>query len=182
VGFFRVAQRGAMLIPFGLQAVNMAIAPTISDLYTKGQMQQLQHVVTKSARAILAYALPVALILMLGGFWLIPFVFGQDFAPASWPLVILCAGQLFNAAMGSVGIVLTMSQNERLTAKGVSIAAVANIMLNSFLVPMWGVVGAALATSISLVIWNVLLVIWLFQRLGIITTALGRINSLIPGC
>lgn len=177
IGFFRVAQRGAMFIPFGLHAVNQAIAPTISDLYTKGQLQHLQQVVTKSARVILAYALPVALILMLGGFWLIQFIFGQEFTPATWPLVILCAGQLVNAAMGSVGYVLTMSHNERLSAKGAAIGAIANVILNAFLVPMWGAVGAAFATTISLVIWNVLLAIWLFQKLGITTTAVGRIKS-----
>ena len=176
VGFFRVAQRAAILIPFGLHAVNMALAPTASRLYTNGQIQLLQRVLTQSARAILAYALPVTLCLMIGSFWLVPLIFGSEFVPAIWPLIILCAGQLVNAGVGSVGIVLTMTQNERLTAKGVVIAAIVNLILNIILIPLWGTLGAAVATSISIILWNCLLALWLYQKLGVTTTVINKIK------
>ena len=174
VGYFRVAQRGAMLVLFGLQAVTLTIGPTISSLYAHGQMQLLQEVLTKSARAILAYSLPTALFLMLGGFWIIPVIFGVEFSPAAWPLVVLCAGQLVNAGFGAVGIALTMTRNERLTAKGVTIAGIANVVLNALLIPIWGTIGAAAATSLSIMLWNILLAAWLYQRLGLTTTAIGQ--------
>jgi O-antigen/teichoic acid export membrane protein len=173
VGFFRVAQRGAELVPFGLLAVSMAIGPTVSILYTNGQMDRLQDVLTKSARAVLVFSLPVALFLMIGSGWLVPFVFGAGFAPAAFPLVLLCAGQLVNAAMGPVGLVLIMTGHERLTALGVATAAMVNVILCAILVPLWGAMGAALATSISQVVWNILLAIWLFQRLRLTSTAIG---------
>jgi len=172
-GFFRVAQRGAELIAFGLLAVSMAIGPTISTLFVNGRMDQLQTVLTKSARAILAFALPVALILMTSAKWLVPFVFGAEFKMAAMPLIILCAGQLVNAAMGPVGLVLTMTRNEHLTAAGVAIAAFVNLVLCAVLVPFLGAIGAAAATSLAMVIWNILLAVWLFKRLGLTAGALG---------
>ena len=170
VGLFRVAQRGAMLIPFGLQAVNMAMGPTVAQMFARGEKKRLQRMVSKSILAVLAFALPVALVLILGGKWIIPFVFGQEYAPAYLPLVILCLGQLVNAGMGSVGVILNMAGLERFTAKGVAIAAIASVLLNSALIPFFGPVGAALATSASLIIWNALLFIWLYRETGIVST------------
>lgn len=171
VGFYRVAQRGADLLYFGLMAAELAIAPTISELYTSGQLVKLQRLLTKSARAVLSFTVPAGLTLMLGAKWLVPFIFGPDFVYAILPLIVLSAGQLLNAAMGIVGIVLMMTHNERLSAIGAAIAAIINVILNVSFVPLWGVVGAAIATSISLVIWKGLFFIWVYQRLGLVSTA-----------
>jgi O-antigen/teichoic acid export membrane protein len=169
VGLFRVAQRGALLIPFGLQAVNMAIAPTISQMFTNGEKERLQRMISKSILAVMAFAIPVALILILGGKWILPYVFGPEYALAYLPLVILCLGQLINSGMGSVGVILNMVGLERFTAKGVAIAAVTSITLNAALIPVFGVIGAAIATSASLIIWNILLLIWLYKKTGILS-------------
>jgi O-antigen/teichoic acid export membrane protein len=169
VGLFRVAQRGALLIPFGLQAVNMAIAPTISQMFTNGEKERLQRMISKSILAVMAFAIPVALVLMLGGKWVIPFVFGQEYALAYIPLIILCLGQLINVSMGSVGVILNMIGLERYTARGVAIAAVASVVLNATLIPIYGKIGAAIATSTSLMLWNVLLFIWLYRETGIMS-------------
>src|SRR6056297_2509658 len=115
------------MIPFSLMAVNMTIAPTVSNLYTEGDLHKIQQILTTSVRAILAFSLPAALVLIIFGPWLVPFVFGEDFAFAAYPLAILCIGQLINVCMGSVGIVLNMTGNEQDTARGVAIAAVVNI-------------------------------------------------------
>ena len=172
VGIFRVAQRCALLIAFGLQAVNMAIAPTISQMFTRGEKERLQRLINKSILAVLAFALPVALGLIFGGKWILPFVFGKEFALAYLPLVILCLGQLVNVGIGSVGVILNMVGLERFTAKGVAIAAVASVILNVALIPFFGAIGAAIATSTSLIIWNLMLFFWLYRETGIVSTVL----------
>lgn len=170
VGLFRVAQRGADLVPFGLIAVNMAIAPTISELFARGEKDRLQSMVNKSTWAIMGFALPMGLFLILSGKWLLPVVFGPEYSPAYILLVLLCLGQLFNAAMGSVGLILNMCGFERHTALGITIAAIISTILNLILIPIWGPMGAAIAVFASMVFWNVLLGIWLFQQTGIIST------------
>lgn len=173
-GLYQVAKRGAALVPFSLTAVNMAIAPAIAKLYTEGDLAKIQTILTSSARAVLAFSLPTAMFLILMGPWLVPLVFGQEYSEAALPLAILCTGQLVNAGLGSVGLALNMTGHERDTARGISIAAGANVLLNLLLIPLLGVLGAAVATSSSLLIWNVLLAYWVQKRLGLYTTALGK--------
>jgi O-antigen/teichoic acid export membrane protein len=174
VGLFRVAQRGADLVPFGLIAVNMAIAPTISELFARGEKDRLQQMISKSTWAIMGFALPMGLFLILSGKWLLPVVFGQEYSPSYIILVILCLGQLFNAAMGSVGLLLNMCGFEKHTALGVTIAALISIILNLLLIPLWGTSGSAVATCVSMIAWNILLGIWLYQKTGIKSTFLLR--------
>lgn len=170
VGLFRVGQQGAGLVTFGLLAVNMAIAPIVAELYAKGETQRLQHMISRSIIAIMAFAIPVALCLILGGRWLLPLVFGRQYTSAYIPMVILCLGQLVNACAGSVGLILNMVGLEHLVAQGVAIAALTNVALNAVLIPFWGPTGAAIASSTSLAIWNVLLALWLYKRTGIVST------------
>jgi O-antigen/teichoic acid export membrane protein len=114
------------------------------------------------------------LFLILSGKWLLPVVFGQEYSPSYIILVILCLGQLFNAAMGSVGLLLNMCGFEKHTALGVTIAALISIILNLLLIPLWGTSGSAVATCVSMIAWNILLGIWLYQKTGIKSTFLLR--------
>lgn len=173
VALFRVAQRGALLIPFGREAVNMAIAPIVAEMFTSGEKKRLQRMINKSILAVLVFALPVALVLLLGGKLIIPFVFGQEYASAYLPLAILCLGQLANASMGLSFVILNMAGLERYTARGVAIAAIVSVVLNIALIPFFGAIGAAVATSTSLAIWNILLFRWLYRETGIASTILS---------
>ena len=50
---------------------------------------------------------------------------------------------------------------------GVGTSVLLNIALNATLIPMYGIEGAAIATAISLVTWNLLLWCWVTYRLGL---------------
>jgi len=176
VGIYAVAKKGAGLITFVLLAVNMALAPNIASLYTAGDMDKLQRVVTKSARAILLGSLPIALALIAFGHWFLLLFFGQDFTQGEKALAILSVGQLINTATGSVGLLLIMTGYERDAAIGVGSGTVLNVMLNAILIPRWGLTGAAAATASSMIVLNILLAIWVYKRLGIHSTALGEIG------
>jgi O-antigen/teichoic acid export membrane protein len=176
VGVYAVVKKGAGLITFILVAVNIALAPTIASMYAAGEMAKLQRMITKSARVILMGSLPIAIVLILFGHWFLLFFFGQDFIQGEKALAILGAGQLINAATGSVGLLLIMTGYERDAAMCVGISALLNIVLNAILIPKWGLEGAAAATATTVIFWNILLTILVYKRLGIHSTALGEIR------
>ncbi len=176
VGIYAVAKKGAGLITFVLIAVNIALAPTIARMYAAGEMDKLQRMITKSARIILIGSLPIAIVLIIFGHWFLLFFFGQDFIQGERALAILGAGQLINAATGSVGLLLIMTGYERDAALCVGISAAVNIILNLILIPRWGLEGAAAATATAVILWNILLTVLVYRRLGIHPTAVGEIR------
>ena len=173
VGIYRVAVQGAMLVSFGLEAVNMVVAPQFAHMYAHGRGEQMQRLALASARAGLAIALPAALVFVLFGTVLLKAVVGEGYATGATPLAILAVGQLVNAAMGPVGLLLNMTGHEHAVARGVALAAVVNVAANMLLIPHWGMNGAATATALTLVIWNGLLAWEVARRLKIRCTAFG---------
>ena len=172
-GIYQAAARGAELVAFSLVVVNMAIQSTISRLYAAGEMQRLQRVITTAARVTVALALPAALMLSLFARPILGLVFGSEFERGALCLVILCGAQVVNAGAGSVGLILKMTGHERDAALGMAFGAFTNVVLNTALVPVWGIDGAALATGMSLIVWNVFLVARVWKRLSLDSTALG---------
>jgi O-antigen/teichoic acid export membrane protein len=174
VGTYRVAVAGAALVSLVLAAGNMVISPHFSQLYAERRNDELQKLATRSARLMFTASLPIGLAFIVFGNELLTFAFGADYVPAYASLVILSVGQLFNVFAGSVGMLLNMTGHERDATRGVAVAAVANVPLNLALIPAFGMEGAAIATAISLLIWNVILWRAAHARLRIRSSAIGH--------
>lgn len=173
VGVYRVAVQFAALVSFGLQAVNMVVAPRFARLYAQKQMGRLQTIVTSSARLVLAISLALALLFVAFGESVLELVFGSAFGAAYVPLLILIGGHLVNSVAGSVGYLLNMTGHERDEARAVTVAAAVNIVLNFALIPQLGTVGAATATALSFALWRFWLWRLVRQRLDIDSLAFG---------
>lgn len=171
VGVYKVVVTGASIVVFGLQAVNMVVAPYFARLYTSGDMPRLQKLVTHSSRAILALAVPVVIAFLFFGGQILTIVFGEEYRVGFRALAILACGQLVNAGVGSVGALLNMTGHEHDTMRATALAVVINVVLNLMLIPHFGIDGAAFATTVSLIVWNMLLWRRVRQRLGIDTMA-----------
>lgn len=166
VGIYAIANRGASLMNFILSVFNVAIAPTIASLYAAGEKKKLQKLVKQSANMVFLSSLPIALVLIVFGQWFLG-MFGQEFIQGQAVLNILCIGKLINASTGAVALLLNMTGYQKYTFIGVAVSAILNIILNATFIPYWGAEGAAIATAISTVIWNILLVIFVQRKLNI---------------
>jgi O-antigen/teichoic acid export membrane protein len=174
VGVYRVAAQLATVIVFGLQIVNPIQGPHLAHIYATGDMQEFQRVVTRTSRIVFAITVPAVCVVVLFGKPVIALAFGSAYEGAYLPLVVLSAGQLVNACMGSVGSVLNMTGHERDTVRSLAAGAAVNVALNLLLTPQMGMMGAAIATSASLVTWNVLMRRQVRARLDVETSVIGR--------
>lgn len=157
VGFYRVAIQGSLLVVFGLQAIEMIVAPYFSRLYNQGNKATLQRLVHGASKASLTLSLPLIILFVFAGEEILSLVFGEDFQTAAAPLIILGLGQLINATFGPIGALLNMTGNEKESVKAVSWSSALNVVLNLCLIPIAGMSGAATATTLSLTFRNILL-------------------------
>lgn len=169
-GVYAIAKWLAGVTGLVVTAVNAVLAPSAASLYTMGNIKGLQQTVTRSARALLFLSLPITLFLVIFGTPILKLA-GAQFAAGYTALIIMCIGQLVNAAMGSVGLLLMMTGHEIDAARGIGCGALANGILSALLIPRFGIEGAAWAASLSLILWNVVLVFMVRARLDIDSTA-----------
>jgi O-antigen/teichoic acid export membrane protein len=171
VGIYRAVTKGAELISFALFIISPALGPIIARLHHEGDMVRLQKTVAVGATACAAMALPVSLVMIFFGKYLL-LLFGAEFVDGTSALSILSVAHFFNAFAGVAGIALVMSGRERDAALGFTTGAVVNVVLNAVLIPRFGMEGAALATGASLVLLNSILVLRARLSLSIRSTAL----------
>ena len=106
-------------------------------------------------------------------------IFGSEFTRGAIALAILSAAQLVNAFTGPANSLLNMTGHEDDQLKAMTVGVAINAALNALLIPRWDIVGAAIATGTSLIVWNILLVRMVRNQLGLNATASGNNQNLI---
>lgn len=166
VGFYSVAVQMAMVVNFTLVGLNQAIAPLVAERHDSDRSQELQHSLIRATNlATLGSVAIVVSLVLLGP--IVLNVFGAEFSNSYLPMIILSVGQLVNVASGPVGTLLSMSRHERFVGFGMATSVVFNLLLNYVLIPKYGVSGAAIATAVSVGIWNLMMVFFAKRILGI---------------
>jgi len=172
-GIYSAASRISDLVVFGLLAINAILGPMISELYSTGKNEELQRIVTLAARAIFAFTLIVSIILAVFGKFALS-LFGAEFVVTYVPLLILLCGQIVNALAGSVGLIMIMTGHQNQAGAIVAVSAAINITLNALLIPLMGLVGAAISTAFTMVLWNITVLVYVQRRLGINSTVITK--------
>ncbi len=169
VGIYKVATATGALVVFGLQAINMIVAPRFSELYIKNEIEKLQLLVSFGSKITMIIAFPIVIVFCLYGGYILKTIFGEGYEYGVKALVILSVGQLVSASMGPVALLLNMTGHEKLALKGMLLSVVINLVMNLVLIPWYGLEGAAISTACSLILWNLLLRTYALKELKIET-------------
>jgi O-antigen/teichoic acid export membrane protein len=174
VGIYSVALKLASVTSYILFAITRIVAPKISELYWAGKIEELKNVLKFSARIIFFTSTPILIMLLLFPNFFLN-IFGPEFALGRQALIFLVIGQFTNAFCGAVGHFLNMTGNQKFYMSVVFSTLIINIILNYFLIPRYGIKGAAIATMISKMLWNVVSVIYVKSKYDIRTYYLPKI-------
>ena len=107
-------------------------------------------------------------------------IFGPDFREG-WPvLAIATVGQLVSCGVGSVGLLLLMSDQQKRMVRAQAITVFLTVALNLILIPRIGLIGAAIATAATNVCLNLLWFRDVRNRLQLFPNGHGYISLLLP--
>ncbi|MFO0793955.1 MAG: flippase [Candidatus Brocadiaceae bacterium] len=154
VGIFSVSLKLASITSFVLMAINTISAPKFSELFWSNKIEDLKKVVKFSSKLIFIISVPILCIFIMLPELSMKF-FGKEFSTGKYALIFLVIGQFVNACAGSVGIFLNMTGNQNYFRNIMFISAALNIILNYLLIPRYGLNGAAIATMVSMSLWNI---------------------------
>lgn len=168
VGIYSVALKISLLASISLVAINSIAAPKFAELWNKQDISGLKEVVQKTSKMFFWSSTPIIMIIILFPEYILN-IFGEEFVEGKATLIILVIGQFVNTISGSVNYLLNMTGNEKFVRNNIIIAFLINIVLNYILIPTYGIFGAALATSISTIYWNLAGVILVKIKLNIFT-------------
>lgn len=157
IAFFRIAILVSGIIMIFMQITDSIVAPYFSRLYQQRRYIEIEKLIKKVCMISAVLTIPVFIFFIIIGEWLLVRFYGVSYKAAYYPLVILSFGQLINAIIGPVALLLVMTGQQKLVTWNTLLSLLVNILLHVFLVPKYGVIGAAVASAISIILWNVLL-------------------------
>jgi O-antigen/teichoic acid export membrane protein len=166
-----VARNTTVLVSFILLAVNNVSAPRFAAMYSQGKMNQLKNYARHATFLMTLVALPITLIIFIVPDTIMS-LFGKDFTEAVWLLRILALGQFVNVITGSVGSLLIMSGHEKDMRNIRIFNGVLSIVLALILTPLFGTIGSALSSAISMACFNLMAVGQVKKRLGFSTMSI----------
>ncbi len=166
VGIYAVALRVAAISTIPMFGINSIAAPKFTELYNTGKHQELKRLVNQAARLNFWGSFPIIIICLLFP-GIILSLFGAQFTGGIMVLLILCVGRFGGSACGLIAPLLRMLGKEQALNLILFGAAILNVILNLILIPRFGINGAAIASMVSLLLWNFTSVAYGRKVLGI---------------
>lgn len=167
LGIYDIAFRISNMTLLGILAINAIAEPKFAELFSTGEKRRLKEVVRRATFLGIGITLPVIVILALyPHFWMNLFGKGGDFLTGSDTLLILLGGHAVNVLSGGVLVLLNMTGQQRQVRTILLTVSILNILLNALFIPKWSIEGAAWATMISTIIWNIWGIIVVRRKLG----------------
>lgn len=163
VAYYSIAIKLTMLINVVLASVNAVIGPEVAALYTSKHFEKLREKIRQSTQLIFFLTAPIILVFTLFAAFILS-LFGHEYMVAKYILWVLLAGQIMNSLCGPVGTYLNMTGKERAFQNILLTALVVNIVLNLLLIPSMGMMGAAIATSVSMIFWNAVGIYYIYKK------------------
>ena len=148
-------------------AVRAGTAHKISGFHSVGDRDGMEAIIGDMARWTFWPSVALAIMIFLAGD-LILSLFGEGFTEGRIFLAILLAGTIVRSSIGPAEAILTMANEQKLSAKIYGFVFVCNVALNLILIPTIGLIGAAIATALSWALETLFLAIAVKKRLGFV--------------
>ncbi|MBI4303188.1 MAG: oligosaccharide flippase family protein [Chloroflexi bacterium] len=148
VGFYTLASKipftSIMLIPSVLGGV---LLPAISEQFGKGDTYRLRRIYQTAARYLMMLALPLAAVGIALARPLVQVLYGTDYAPVVGLMQILFIPfAMRGIADAAVSVIYGIEKPSFILKTGVVLVSL-NIGLSLWLIPRYGAIGAAIASS-----------------------------------
>ena len=157
IAYYSVAVKLATVTALALMSVNIVVAPKIAEIYSTNDFEKLNKLINDSARIIFIISIPVLIILFVFSDFMLG-LFGENYVLAREALLLLLGGQFFSSLCGPGAVYLNMTGKQKKLNTILILGLGINVILNLVLIPAYGIEGAAVATLISMIFWNSLIV------------------------
>lgn len=181
VGIYNAAHPTAALMFILPTAIISLFLPVITELYTKKKTNEIKDIFKRVSRWIFFVSFPIFLMMLFFSKHIILIIFGNDYISAAPVLSILIFGYLFYSINYTSNNILNMAKKTKTIFFITLMFVGSNILLNFLLIPPYGVIGAAIATSASFIIVSILYIIFNFRLIKSYPVDKSFLKSILAG-
>lgn len=149
VGVYNVVLPSALIFFFFSKAVGTVLFPLSTELWIKKDTLRLSTGMALLHKYLFVVITPVILTAFFYAKFFIITLFGEEYVGGYPALQILLVGVLFYVVASANHNFLAGIGKPKIVTVIILLSALLNVLLNIFLIPRWGINGAALATTAS---------------------------------
>ncbi len=181
VGFYNAAVPIATLFNFTSALFIQLFFPLITKEYSKGKIEVIKQLSKQVGKWIFLINLPILILFAIFPEFFIRVLFGGQYLSAVSSLRILLIGTFVNSIFIISDRIITMLGKTKIILANIVVITIINIILNYFLIGKYGIVGASIATSISFVLLNAILIYQADRYTSIVPMRRKMINVFLAG-
>jgi len=155
IGQYAIALKISLSMSFILFSFNAVVAPKFATYFENKSYHKLLSLIKVNNRVLSTIAFMVTLLVITLANPLLA-IFGEQYTEGVLILQILAIGQFVNIATGSSVSLLIMTGHEKLHQRNTIFVAIFTLIVAFLLIPLYGIVGAAITTSLSMSVQNLL--------------------------
>jgi O-antigen/teichoic acid export membrane protein len=165
VGIYNTSLKIAAIGTTILVALNNIAMPKYAELINNKDKTLLKKFVKRTTGLIFLTTLPFFVIIYLFPEFLLN-LFGDEFTSGKTALIILNTSFLFIVFSGTTIQLLNMTGLEKIARNILILSVIFNVILNYILIPIYDINGAAIATTSTTLLWNIVAVFFIKKKLG----------------
>lgn len=155
------------LVPYYLiSAFYLVILPYVAENYVKGDIEKIKGIIAKNFNIIFAIVLPITALIAVTAPELLASFYDKDYYVAGNALTILSVGTFLLSSFAVLNVVLSGMNSKKISKIMSVLIVIVDIVLLNILIPIKGIEGAALATTISAFLGCIIATIYLVKKLG----------------
>jgi len=171
VAIYGAVSRLVAIIALPLIIVNSVVPPVIAGMYVQKKNERLENILRVSAGLATIPAILTVFCFILFGETILSVMFGNYYSQGLITLVFLSVGRLANVWAGSCGLTLILTGHQKSMMAITFFSATLLVMTASLVAGKYGANGVALASCVTMIIQNLLMLIFSRIQIGIWTHA-----------
>ncbi len=160
VGIYSVAANvSGLIFVFGVVAGNV-LMPNLSKLWEEGKKEEAVAILDLVVRGNTVLMLSGAVFIVLFKTQIINLLYGVEYLDSASFMGVLSIFWLFNIVYWTITSYAGLIEKTYIPLVGSTSGLICNVILNIFLIPKYGINGAAVATTISFGIAVIIMFVW----------------------
>jgi O-antigen/teichoic acid export membrane protein len=163
VAFYAIAVSVAEVAWYIPNTVGLVLFPRLSN----APLEEIHAITARVCRSTVAATFIIVVLIGTAGWLLVPAIYGTPYQASVLPLLILMPGVIFMAIYKVLTRNFTSRDRQQVSILAAFLAMLSNVGLNLILIPLYGVPGAAFASTLSYSLAGILLLIFFTRETGI---------------
>lgn len=179
VGVYNAILPTALLFLFFPRAITAILFPMISELGGKKEFKKISEGISLIYSYSFVVIIPLVISVFVFSDYFITTLFGEEYISGVFPFRVLLVGVLAYVVAAINNSAISGMGKPIVVTKIILFAGLVNIIFNLILIPILGITGAAIATTVSYILSLVLSTWWVVKYLKLISPWLNWLKLIV---